>query len=146
MEDFKKILVVSRSTKNCRKVVEAGISLAHQYDAHLYVMHVIHDPYSLAGWNLPVPSLEREYEKMVSDIGEDLEHMLHREKEMGLPITAWIRDGRPDKEIIKAVKEENIDLILMLSHEEGHLEHLFFGKTNDALIRALPASIMFIKK
>lgn len=83
---------------------------------------------------------------MVSDIGEDLEHMLHREKEMGLPITVWIRDGRPDKEIIKAVKEENIDLILMLSHEEGHLEHFFFGKTNDALIRALPASIMFIKK
>lgn len=146
METLKKILVVSRSTKHCRKVLSAGISLAHQNSAHLYVMHVIHDPFNLEGWNLPVPGLEREYRKMVSDAGEDLERMLHEEREKGLPITVWVRDGRPDKEIVKAVKEEKIDLVIMLAHEEGRLEHFLFGKTNDALIRALPASIMLIKK
>jgi universal stress protein A len=146
METFKKILVVSRSTKHCCKVLNMGISLAHKYNAHLYVMHVIHDPFNLDGWNLPVPSLEREYEKMVSDANEVLERMLHAEKEKGLPITVWVRDGRPDKEIIKAVKEEKIDLILMLAHEEGRLEHFLFGKTNDELIRALPASLILVKK
>lgn len=145
MENINKILVVSRSTHHCRKVLKTGISLAHKYNAHLYVMHVIHDPFNLEGWNLPVPSLEKEYQKMVADAGEELDRMLHDEKENGLPITVWIKDGRPDKEIIKAVKEENIDLVLMLAHEEGRLEHFLFGKTNDVVLRKMPASIMLVK-
>lgn len=146
MKTFKKILVVSRSTRHCRNVLQLGISLARQYGAHLYVMHVIHDPFNLEGWNLPVPSLELEYQKMVADANEDLERMLQEERKNGLPITVWVRDGRPDKEIANAVKEEKIDLIVMLAHEEGRLEHFLFGKTNDALIRQLPASIMLVKK
>ncbi|MDA8137652.1 MAG: universal stress protein, partial [Desulfobacteraceae bacterium] len=86
MKNFNKILVVSRSTKHCYKVLSVGISLAHQYNASLYVMHVIHDPFNLDGWNLPVPGLEREYQKMVSSANEDLERMVHEEKKKGLPI------------------------------------------------------------
>ena len=123
METFKNILVVSRSTKHCRKVVEIGISLARQYGANLNVLHVIYDPFSLDGWNLPVPSLEKEYQKMVTDARQDLDRMVQEEKEKGLPIKVWVHDGRPDKEIIRTVEEEKIDLVLMLAHEEGRLEH-----------------------
>ena len=65
MDDIKRILVVSRSTKNCRKAVHYGISLAKQNNSKLYVLHVIHDPFSVDGWNLPIPSLKQEYEKLV---------------------------------------------------------------------------------
>jgi nucleotide-binding universal stress UspA family protein len=44
MEDIKRILVVSRSTKDCRKAVHYGVSLSRKYGAELYVMHVVHDP------------------------------------------------------------------------------------------------------
>lgn len=145
MENINKILVVSRSTKKCREVLQTGISLAHAYNAHLYVLHVIHDPFNLEGWNLPVPSLEKEYQKMVSDAKEDLDRMLNEEKERGLPITVWVRDGRPDKAVVQVVEEEKIDLVLMLAHEEGRLEHFLFGKTNDIILRKMPASIMLVK-
>lgn len=145
MKNISKILVVSRSTKKCRKVLQTGISLARQYNAHLYVLHVIHDPFNLEGWNLPVPSLEKEYQKMVSDAKEDLDRMLQEEKERGLPMTVWIRDGRPDEAILQVAEEEKIDLILMLAHEEGRLEHFLFGKTNDSVLRKMPASIMLVK-
>ena len=65
MHDIKRILVVSRSTRHCRKAVHYGISLAKQHNAKLYVMHVIHDPFSLEGWNLPIPSLNQEFKKLV---------------------------------------------------------------------------------
>ncbi len=145
MKNLKKILVVSRATEKCRKVVETGISLARQYNARLYVMHVIHDPFNLEGWNLPVPSLENEYRQLVADARQELDLLLHEEKENGLPVTIWVRDGRPDKEIFKVVEEENIDLIVMLAHEQGRLEHFLFGKTNDAVLRKMPASIMLVK-
>jgi nucleotide-binding universal stress UspA family protein len=34
-----------------------------------------------------------------------------------------VKEGDAEKEILKTVKTENIDLIIMLAHEEGHLEH-----------------------
>ncbi len=146
MKNINKILVVSRSTKHCLDAVQTGISLARQYGAQLYVMHVIHDPFNLEGWNLPVPSFEQEFQKMVSDAKEDLDLMLSHEREQGLPVKVLIKDGQPDKEVAKVVEQESIDLIIMLAHEEGRLEHFLFGKTNDALIRKLPASLMLVKK
>jgi hypothetical protein len=60
MEDVKRILVVSRDTQYDRKAVHYGFSLARQYGAKLYVMHAVHNPFSLQGWNLPIPSLVKE--------------------------------------------------------------------------------------
>jgi hypothetical protein len=34
----------------------------------------------------------------------------------------------------------------MLAHQEGHVEHLFFGRSNDELVRKMPCSIMLVKK
>jgi nucleotide-binding universal stress UspA family protein len=146
MKPFKNILVVSRSTKHCREAVETGISLAHQYGAHLYLLHVIHDPFNLDGWNLPLPSLHDEYEKMVSDARKGLDRMVKIEKDKGLPVTVQVKDGMPVEEIQKVVEEEKIDLIVMLAHEEGRLEHFLFGRTIDAVLRKLPASILLVKK
>ena len=146
MKTFKNILVVSRSTKHCRKAVETGISLAHQYGAHLYLLHVIHDPFNLDGWNLPVPSFHDEYVKMVADARKGLDRMVKVEIDKGLPVTVFVKDGIPAEEIKKVADEKKIDLIIMLAHEEGRLEHFLFGRTNDAILRKLPASILLVKK
>jgi nucleotide-binding universal stress UspA family protein len=146
MKTFKNILVVSRSTKYCHEAVQTGISLAHQYGSHLYLLHVIHDPFNLDGWNLPVPNFHAEYEKMVADARKALDHMVKVEKDKGLPVTVLVKDGLPADEIKKVVEEEKIDLIVMLAHEEGRLEHFLFGRTNDAILRQLPASILLVKK
>jgi len=146
MKTFKNILVVSRSTKHCREAVETGISLAHHYGAHLYLLHVIHDPFNLDGWNLPVPSFHDEYVKMVADARKGLDRMVKVEIDKGLPVTVFVKDGMPAEEVKKVADEKKIDLIIMLAHEEGRLEHFLFGRTNDAILRKLPASILLVKK
>jgi nucleotide-binding universal stress UspA family protein len=50
----------------------------------------------------------------------------------------------PVDAIQRLVESENVDLILMLAHREGRLEHFLFGKTNDAIIRRLPATLMLV--
>jgi nucleotide-binding universal stress UspA family protein len=144
MDDIKRILVVSRSTKHCRKAVHYGISLAKQYNAKLYVMHVIHDPFSLEGWNLPIPSLEQEYKKLVKTTREEIDRIIKSERADGLEVTEQIREGKPTDEIIEAVKEEKIDLIILSAHEEGRLEHLMFGRTVEELTRKMPCSILLV--
>ncbi len=97
MDDIKRILVVSRSTKNCKKALHYGISLAKQHNAKLYVLHVIHDPFSVDGWNLPIPSLKQEYENLVKKTREDIDRIIKSEQADGLEITEWIRDGKPSR-------------------------------------------------
>ncbi|MGA8180700.1 MAG: universal stress protein [Desulfobacterales bacterium] len=146
MKTLKNILVVSRSTLHCREAVKVGISLAHQYDAKLHLLHVIHDPFNLDGWNLPVYSFHEEYEAMIAAAREVLDKMVKAEKDKGLPVAVSVKDGPPVEEIKKVVEEESIDLIIMLAHHEGRLEHFLFGRTNDAILRDLPASILLIKQ
>jgi nucleotide-binding universal stress UspA family protein len=145
METFNNILVVSRSTQRCIKVLRTGITLARKFGARLHVLHIIHDPFSVNGWNLPVPSLDKEYQGMVTKARAELDRLVQAEKAEGVVINEWVRDGSPVEAIQKAVEDENIDLILMLSHKEGRLEHFLFGRTNDTVIRRLPATLMLVK-
>ena len=145
MNTLKHILVVSRSSKDCPKVFETGAALAKQFNAHLTLMHVIHDPFNMEGWNLPIPSLDEEYQKLVEDIRRELTEKVRIEKANGVDVTEIIKEGKPDEVIVDFVEKEHVDLIVMLAHEEGRIEHFLFGKTNDRLIRKIPTSIFLCK-
>jgi nucleotide-binding universal stress UspA family protein len=146
MEDVKRILVVSRDTKYCRKAVQYGVSLSRKYDAELYVIHVVHDPLIFGGWNLPMPSLEEEYQKVLKQARAELHQVIDSEKEKGMTIKELIKEGDPTEVLLKAVKEEGIDLLIMLAHEEGHMEHFLFGRTNEDIVRKMPCSVLLVKK
>jgi nucleotide-binding universal stress UspA family protein len=146
MKNFDHILVVSRSTKHCLKALQTGISLAREYASRLYVLHVIHDPFNRDGWNLPAPTFQDEYDKMLEDARSDLKQMIKTEKAEGMDVVEYTRDGEPADEIQRVVESENIDLIIMLAHQEGRLEHFLFGRTNEKIIRRMPATLMLIKK
>ncbi len=146
MEDINRILVVSRMTRYCAKAVHYGVSLAKKYGAALTVVHVIHDPFGIEGWNLPVPNLDRDYKNLLKSSRQELDDIIAKENKSGMSIDVLIREGEPTSEIVALVKEKNIDLIVMLSHDEGHLEHFLFGRSNHDLIIKMPCSILLVKK
>jgi universal stress protein A len=145
MEDIKRILVVSRSTKDCVKAVHYGASLSQKFGAGLYIIHVIHDPLIFGGWNLPIPSLEEEYRKMLKESKAELDAIIKKEKNKGVTIKELIKEGKPVEVVLNVVKEENIDLIVMSAHEEGRLEHFLFGRSNEEIVRAMPCSVLLVK-
>ena len=146
MENAKRILVVSRSTKGCQKAVHVGASLAQKYGAKLFVVHVKHNPFRLAGWNVGIPSLQKEYDKLQQTFRKEIDHIVKAEEAQGLAVKSFMREGEPVDEILQLVNEENIDLLIMLAHEEGHMEHFLFGRANEELIRKMPCSIMLVKR
>jgi len=146
MEDVKRILVVSRSTKGCQRAVHIGASLAQKYGAKLFVVHVQHNPFRLAGWNVGVPSLQKEYDRLQQRFRKDIDHIVKAEEAHGLAVKSVMREGEPVDEILQMVNEENIDLLIMLAHEEGYMEHFLFGRANEELIRKMPCSIMLVKR
>ncbi len=146
MYNPKNILVVSRMVKYDAQAIQTGASLARTYGAKLTVIHVIHDPFGVEGWNLPMPNLEKDYQKLLKKTREGLDKLAKQERAAGTNIEVLIKEGEPTKEILRAVKERKIDLLVMLAHEEGHLEHFLFGRSNHDLILKMPCSILLIKK
>jgi universal stress protein A len=146
MDEIKRILVVSRMTRYCRKAVHYGISMAEKYGAELYVIHVIHNPFGYKGWNLPLVSLEAEYKRVQEQAKAELDAIIESEKTNGLIVKEELKTGEPSKEILKFVEETKIDLIVMLAHQEWRLEHFLFGRSNEEIIRKMPCSILLVKQ
>ncbi len=146
MENIKNILVVSRMVKYDAKAIQTGASLARKYGAKLTIIHVIHDPFGIEGWDLPMPNLEKDYQNLLKKTRQELDKLVEQERAGGTSIEVMLKEGEPTREILQTIKEKQIDLLVMLAHEEGHLEHFLFGKSNHELILKMPCSILLVKK
>ncbi|MDD2735109.1 MAG: universal stress protein [Desulfuromonadaceae bacterium] len=149
MVNFRNILVVSRMIPYCLKAIKVGVSLARKYDAKLLVLHLVTHPGDLMAVNAPglFPGEQyKNYMDSLQEANERLAALIKQETSGGFPIKELVSDRNPVEEIMKLVKEENIDLILMSAHEESRIEHALFGGENDAILRKMPCSIMLVKK
>jgi nucleotide-binding universal stress UspA family protein len=149
MDKVKHILVVSRMSQYCREAVGIGISLARKYGSQITVLHLVSNPVNMEALNAPLPFPDpknKTYASVQDEAREELDKILKREISSGLPIKILIKEGRPIDEIVQVVKDEGIDLMVLLAHEEGRLEHLLFGRDNDAVIRRMPCSILLVKR
>jgi nucleotide-binding universal stress UspA family protein len=75
-----------------------------------------------------------------------VEEVIKEEQRLGFPIKELVSEGDPLDEVVKAVKEEDIDLLVMIAQEEGRIEHALLGGENNAIIRKMPCSILLLKE
>lgn len=153
MRKIKRILSLCGVTTCCQEIVDYGISLARIYNADLYFIHIIHNPFGLEGWNLPMFSLAEDYYNLLEETKANLERIVATERKNGLNIKGLIREGHPTEEILKAIKEENIDLLIMHAHEESRMERLesrlenfLFGASTEEIIKKMPCSILLARQ
>jgi universal stress protein A len=146
MNKLNNILVVSRMVKYDAKAIQTGASLARKYGAKLTIIHVIHNPFGIEGWNLPLPNLENDYQRLLTKTRDELDKLAEKERKAGTSIEVILKEGEPTQEILQTIQDKQIDLLVMLAHEEGHLEHFLFGRSNHDLILKMPCSILLIKK
>jgi nucleotide-binding universal stress UspA family protein len=131
------------------KAFHFGVSLARQYDAKLHVLHLVTDPVDMMVLNssgLFPEVMYTNYFDNQQDAKERLDMVIKKETDEGFPINELVSDNDSVEEILKVVSDEKIDLIVMLAHEEGRLEHALFGGENDAIVRRMPCSILLLKE
>jgi nucleotide-binding universal stress UspA family protein len=149
MKIIKRILVVSRMNSYNLEAIRSGVSLARSCGAKLTVLHLTPNPVDLMPVTTPGPFREDDFANYLNiqlEVKKQLDAAIKKELKEGFPIKEIVSDGEPVEEIGKVVASERIDLIVMLAHEEGRLEHALFGGENDAIIRKMPCSILLVKK
>ncbi|MBI5441869.1 MAG: universal stress protein [Deltaproteobacteria bacterium] len=146
MLDFRRILAVSGLTEECRKAIGAGVSLAQRYGGELWVVHLVRkNPFELSGGDLPVDTIEHDYEPYLVEANKHLAEVLAATGAAAMPVRQLVKFGNPVAEIEKIVGEERIDLVVLLTRGEGRLEHYILGRGKDELIRRMPCSVLLVK-
>ena len=145
MDLFKHILVVSWLTKHCENSIKFGISLSQKYKTDISVVHVM-DTKLLQGWSIPMVSVELEHKRDIEKRRVELHKIIRAEKDRGLNIKEFVKEGNPSDVILQLIKDENIDLLILRMHDESRLERMLVGGGNDDIIRAKPCSIFLVKQ
>ncbi|WP_029913524.1 universal stress protein [Pelobacter seleniigenes] len=148
MNELKQVLVVCQSTQECRKAVRFGTMMAEKFGSELSVLHTYHNVFGLEGWNLPIPKqmVEDGYQQMLDETKKKIGQMVKAAREKGIKVEVLVREGKLIDELFKLVEAEKIDLLVLPSHPEWRLEHFFFGRENEAILRKLPCSVTFVNE
>lgn len=118
------------------RALEYALSLAQEADARLILLHVIEDLAAHAGAeavaHLRLPEL---YERLEADTVIRLRGAVPEEARVWCRPDERIVRGRAYQEILKTVRDERVDLVVMGVQGTGALHRLMFGSTTHHVIR-----------
>ena len=119
-------------------IVSAAVAEARVHRARLTLLHVVDAPGTILlgreSWSLHGAE-DKSY----------LESLTREVEERDLPVESMLLHGRPPEEIVKAVNEAGIDMLVMGSHGHRGLDDLVFGQTVSAVRHALNIPVMVVR-
>ena len=146
---FQRILLPVDFAPCSREAFLMGLRLARQFQSQVILLHVI-DTKSLDALNalgLALPSEEKIQKKRLNHQARLLARgLLSLPEARGLKMTRILREGKPFVEIVRTVREEKIDLVVMGSYggQTGDISHLFFGSTAEKIVRTVTCPVLCI--
>jgi len=119
-------------------IVSAAVAEARVHRARLTLLHVVDAPGTILlgreSWSLHGAEDESYLESLTREV-----------EERDLPVESMLLHGRPPEEIVKAVVEAGIDMLVMGSHGHRGLDDLVFGQTVSAVRHALNIPVMVVR-
>ena len=145
MIDLKKILCPTDFSDFSLYALDYAVSFAKQYKAKLFLLHVVdvflHDPAYFAPY-VPDRSMFTGYEESAKS---RLKGIVEKRVPKGVETEAIVREGRAFVEIVKAARENGIDMIVIGTHGRTGLSHAMFGSTAERVVRKAPCPVLSIR-
>ncbi|MBT3312466.1 MAG: universal stress protein [Desulfobacterales bacterium] len=146
MIEIKKILLPCDLTTNASKIFPYVVSVAEKYNSTIYVVHVAE---ILFGQELfPYPGSrddQKVHEKNAKKtLIRKINEICGEHFQSGFDIRKEVITGHPVVEILKVVKSEDIDLIIMGTHGRSMMEHVIFGSVAENVVKKSPVPVLTI--
>lgn len=144
MITLQKILVPTDFSDFSQQALEFALSLAEQFRAKLYVMHV---------WEMamtssllpPEPYPESVLTEQQKAAAEHLAKVTNELKASGFDAEPVFAFGKPYMEIVRAATELDVDLIVLASHGRSGISHLLLGSVAEKVVRLAPCPVFTVK-
>lgn len=121
--------------------VTYAMALAREFDAKLYVCHVV-DVSSAVMYGEAMVDISQQHQRMVQYAHEQLEQLT-----AGYPID-WepiVVAGHAADEICRMAKENAADLVVCATHGRSGLKRLILGSVAERLMQILPCPLLIIR-
>jgi universal stress protein A len=147
MLPFKRILCPTDFSEPACKAIKAAGEVAEANSAELILLHVVgaipalDSPTGMVGFDVAA------YQKELTDSAEkSLQERLEKHIPEGVSTRALVVHGEPAHEIVRAAKEEEVDLIVMSTHGATGWRERIFGSVTDKVVRQAECPVLTVHR
>jgi len=138
---LRKILVPHDFSDTSEAAVRYAIALAHNFGAHLYLLHVSDRAKFEMATEFPL-GLDGTLDDAVR---ERLLKILTPREQIEFKPSFELRSGSPAAEIVKYAREADVDLIVMGTHGRGFVAHAVLGSVAEKVVRTAPCPVLTVR-
>ncbi len=135
---YKRIGVAVAHTDVDKKVLSHALPLARQHDAVLYLFHVVEGAGGLVYGADAFDAETRHDEGYLMELATSLNHR-------GVEVEIFLGYGQVDKELVRMVREQEIDLLVMGGHGHRWLSDILLGSTIDPVRHELEIPVIVVR-
>ena len=142
---FKKIMVAIDGSELVKQAVKSAVEIAKLSEAKLYAVHVI----ALVSHSI-LQSLDEEWKKTMKKqftikSEKATAYVENVGKAANIEVKSVIIEGSPANEIIDFAEKNDIDLIVMGTHEKTELQRFLIGSVTENVIRHSRKPVLVIR-
>jgi nucleotide-binding universal stress UspA family protein len=139
---LKRILVPTDFSESARHALTYGLSFAREYKAELLLLHVVEVvPVGYASDLFPAP-MAAVFQEISAYARAELAKLAALARERSVTARELVTQGKPSAEIVRAAREEAVDMIVLGTHGKGMLDKALFGSTTERVVRAAPCPVL----
>jgi nucleotide-binding universal stress UspA family protein len=150
MEKINKIMVACDFSEYSIKALKYAMDLAEDLKADIIITNVINekDVNSIrmaAMYSGAISEDEFIKDKTESRL-QQLDKLIEEISPGHIPIKKLFKIGIPFRELIQAVKDEDVDLVVMGPKGRSNLEDILFGSTAEKMFRHCPVTLVSVRE
>lgn len=142
---IERILFPIDFSEGSMNALDYAVSLSKEYNAKLYLLHVVHDISMTAGWQVPHIRIDELYRDMEESARKELERCCMEDIRDLKNVERIILRGIPHEEILKVAREKKIDIIVIGTHGRTGIDRLLFGSTAEKVVRKAPCPVLSVR-
>jgi len=145
MITIKTILVPTDFSELSKVALPYAVDLAKKYGAKIVIFHVFDEELLSPIFFEAGGKAEEYFNRLRNDFDSAVEQFLDGIDTGDLEIESHLANGSPFVEILRYVKENGVDLVVMGTHGRSGVAHAFLGSVTEKVMRKSPAPVMIVR-
>jgi len=144
---IRKILVPTDFSPPSDLALEYAKALAAQFNASIYLLHVLEDPFIAGAWSseIYVADMPQLRAGLRREAEQRMERCLAPADRERFHVVTEVIVGSAAQAICEVAAERQIDLIVLGTHGRSGLSHLLMGSVAEKVVRTAPCPVLTVR-